>query len=377
MWSRIIRQLYEDSPKANLDKVRARLAGRNLGEKPENDVLFELLQSPRLAQLVAVSLARRSGQPVVLAGVEQRFKAAVDLLRAQGRIAEWRDWRWGDRPDLLFAPDPARVALCLVPGSAEEWTQVTNFKKELGARFTLLTEILLPFTQLTFLQSKLSYFIETLDRLLWRYLGEKASGPIRDLNARWPLAGRTVIEFGPLDGCQTAELIHAGATEVTCIEARPENVTKTRAAADAFGWPQVRVLMDDFHNADATRYGRFDLAFAHGVYYHSIAPFVFLENLRTLADTIFVGGFCATDDGPPSPWLELAYEGRTYRAKQYVENAACTAGVNRLGYFFDGEDLMRFFTERGHPVAIVSDEKPNVETSGRYLRFLVTRPERT
>ena len=354
-----------------MDEVKSRLTGRNPGEKPENDVLFDLLQSPRLAQLTAVSLSRLSGEPLLLAGADPRFAGAVDHLRTRGRIAEWREWRWGDRPELLSTRDAGRLVLCLVPASAEEWTEVAQFKKALGARFTLLTELLLPLTQLPFLQSKLSYVTEKFDRLLWRYLGEKRSGPIHDLNAHWPLAGRTVIEFGPLDGCQTAELIHAGAAQVTCVEARPENVTKTRAAAEAFGWSQIRVIMDDFHNADAIRCGRFDLAFAHGVYYHSIAPFVFLENLRTLADTIFVGGFCATDESPPTPWIELTYEGRTFRAKQYVENAACTAGINRLGYFFAGEDLMRFFAERGHRVAIISDEK-KTETAGRYLRFLVS-----
>ena len=49
--------------------------------------------------------------------------------------------------------------------------------------------------------------------------------------------------------------------------------------------------MDDFHNADAHKYGRFDLAFAHGVYYHSFAPFLFFENLISLSDNIFIGGY--------------------------------------------------------------------------------------
>ena len=131
--------------------------------------------------------------------------------------------------------------------------------------------------------------------------------------------------------------------------------------------------MDDFHNASAATCGRFDLAFAHGVYYHSIAPFVLFENLRTLADAIYLGGYCATDELPASPWVELNYEGRTYRVKKYLEVVDhFTAGVNPIGYYFAAEDFMRFFTERGHQVTVIADEARE-GPAGRYLRFLATR----
>lgn len=377
MLSRILRQLYDSPPRENLARLQARIRGEGDAPKPDNAVLDELLKSPRAPQLLGLALRRLPGEPFVLAGDVKRLAGAADLLRGAGRTVELRPWKWGADAQLLAAPAPARVALCLLPTTAEQWAQVALLKSYLGARFTLLTELLLPFTQITFLHTKLGYAMDDLERLLWRYLGEKESGPVQDLNARWPLAGRSVVEFGPLDGCQTAELVHAGAAQVTCIEARAENVVKTRAMADAFAWPQVRVVIDDFHNADATRYGRYDLAFAHGVYYHALAPFIFLENLRSLADTIFLGGFCATEENPPSPWTELTHEGRTYRAKQYEENVVCTAGVNRFAYMFEGDALMRFFTERGDTVSIVSDKKPDVETAGRYLRFLVSVPANT
>jgi len=377
MLSRITRQLYELSPRENFARLRTRFGEAGGAEKPANAVLDELLRSPRVAQLLGLALARRSGDPLVLAGDVERFAPAANFLRSLGRTVEVRPWNWNVAIDLLTVSAPTRVALCLLPTTADEWAKVALLKRALGERMTLLTELLLPFTQITFLRTKLGYGIEDLERLLWRYLGEKTSGPVQDLNACWPLAGRSVIEIGPLDGCQTAELVLFGAAQVTCIEARAENVAKTRAMADAFAWPQVRILMDDFHNADATRYGRYDLAFAHGVYYHAVAPFVFLENLRSLANTIFLGGFCSTDESPPSPWTELTYEGRGYRVKEYEENIVCTAGVNRFAYMFHGEDLMRFFTERGDTVSIVSDEKPQVDTAGRYLRFLVTTAPNT
>jgi hypothetical protein len=104
----------------------------------------------------------------------------------------------------------------------------------------------------------------------------------------------------------------------------------------------------------------------------AIAPFVFLENLCGLSETVFLGGYCATDECPGSPWIELPHKGRTYRAKQYRETSNFHAGVNPLGYFFDGDDLSRFFVERGFKVELVSDEPSDI-TAGKYLRFLASR----
>jgi 16S rRNA A1518/A1519 N6-dimethyltransferase RsmA/KsgA/DIM1 with predicted DNA glycosylase/AP lyase activity len=90
-----------------------------------------------------------------------------------------------------------------------------------------------------------------------------------------------VIEFGPLEGCLTAGLVKLGVKSLTCIEARAENAIKTLVACHAFDWKNVKLVMDDFHNVNQFKYGTYDLVFAHGVYYHSLAPFLFLENLRS------------------------------------------------------------------------------------------------
>jgi len=331
-------------------------------------VLREVLDSPALPRIFAHAMGRVDGAPLVLAGDDNRFAGALEKSTPP-RTPEWRTWRWGDGPEPLAAGEPGRVVLCLVPSTAGQWTEVAALKRRLGARLTLLPELLLPYTRITFLLGKLGYYISDLDRLTQHYTGDWLFGKLEQLDACWPIAGRSIIEFGPFDGGQTAALVRLGAASITCIEARAENVTKTRTAAEVFGWSQVRVIMDDFHNADATKYGRFDLAFAHGVYYHSVAPFVFLENLCSLAPVIFLGGFCATDESPATPWIELAHEGRTYRAKEYRECDDFTAGVNSTAYFFHGDDLLRFYTERGYAVKVIADEPKDV-TAGRFLRFL-------
>jgi len=373
MLRRLLRELFEDSPRNNLAKLRGRLFGPKEERRSDAGVLDDVFDSPALPRLLALALLGSTKSALVLAGNDSRHAGAVDVLRSHGRDADWREWRWGDGVEPLTAGDPACLALCVVPTTAEEWSQVAALKRHFGARLMLLPELLLPFSRITFLLSKLGYFINDFDRLTQHYAGDWLFGKLDLLDTRWPLAGQSVIEFGPLDGGQTAALVRLGASSVTCIEARAENVTKTRTAAEVFGWPQVRVIMDDFHNADATKYGRYDLVLAHGVYYHSVAPFVFLENICSLAPAIFLGGFCATDDSPPSPWMDLAHEGRTYRVKQYRECDDFTAGVNPVAYFFHGDDLLRYFSEKGYAVTVISDE-PKPATAGRFLRFLARAP---
>ncbi len=164
----------------------------------------------------------------------------------------------------------------------------------------------------------------------------------------------------------------SGAKHITCIEARADNLVKCLVAVYAMGWNNVKVYADDFHNAHPSKYGQFDLVFAHGVYYHSAWPFLFFDNLMAMSSSIFIGGFCATDDSPPGPSEILEYEGEKFRAKRYQETGDFTAGVNVHAFFFYAEDLMRVFERRGYEVNIISDAASNV-TAGRFVRFLATK----
>jgi hypothetical protein len=376
MFRRILSELYKDSPKANLAKFRARITGKPLTPPKipqKNKVLDDILDLPCLPELLVIALARFESDRLVLAGGSDPCQAVIDQLVKAGRKAEFREWDWEQSLSDLELAGTDRLVLCRLPVTEAEWQTVAGLKRRYGGKLIVLTELLLPFSRITFLQGKLDYAIKELLGLLPYYTGQKFFGaPLEKLDAAYPIRGKRVIEFGPFDGCQTAGLIHLGAASVTCIEARAENATKTLTAKDVFGWSNLQVIMEDFHNADQTKYGRFDLAFAHGVYYHSVAPFVFLENLLSLSDRVFLGGFCATDTLPATPWEELSYEGRTYRAKKYREAGHYTAGVNRFGWHFDGDDLMRFFTERGWRVELISEEATTV-TAGRYLRFLATK----
>ena len=311
-------------------------------------------------------LAKLPETDILLLGDANTIESWQIEKNLSGKNIHIQSWTWTDAIDSGYA---GRIVICCAPYSAEHWNVIWKANSE-AIRVTTLGELIAPFLQISVLMKSLDYLMKAMDNAIPFFLGKKYFGPLKELDEVFPLAGKKLIEFGCFDGYQSLGLCHLNA-KLTCLDARAENVIKTRAALNAVGF-DAQIFMDDFHNAHANKYGRFDLAFAHGVYYHSVAPFVFLENLISLSDSIFLGGFCATEDLPSMPWNDLEYQGRSYRAKHYLEVDNFTAGVNKHAWFFHKEDLKRFFTERGFKVTIISDELSSV-TAGNFTRFLASK----
>jgi hypothetical protein len=335
--------------------------------------LADLWSKPAYARFAAAALARRWARARLLGDPAETDYLAGPLREASVAI-EAQPWEFG-----LETPAPPAdevIVVCKLPVMPEHWSHLQGLQQQYAGHVRSLHELALPVTALDFCLKLVPIFgspeSSRLDQACDWYTGRRLYWTFDALDAAFPLRGRRVIEFGPLDGFQTAGLVKLGAAEVTCIEARAENVLKVVVAKEVLGWSGVRVVIDDFHNVRAANYGRFDLVVAHGVYYHSIAPFVFLENVCSLSDTVFVGGYCATDALPPSPSEQLTHGGRSYLAKRYQEVEHFMAGINPWGFFLYRDDLLRFFHERGFSTRILSDEETSV-SAGRYIRFLATR----
>jgi len=358
MLHKLLSRAWHKSPAENLRFLGTKLLPAEKHDR--NDMLDDLLSLQSLPRILAWTLKSLPEKDILLLGYR-----GESLPQIPGKNLSIQAWSFGGP----LPANPGALVICAVPRTDSEWTTLKNLRAE---QVYSIGEILAPFSQITFLMgSGINYFFRTPDEIMPYYLGEDFFGPLQTLDSLFPLRNRRVIEFGPFDGCQTVGLTHLGA-DVTTIEARAENVIKTRAAFSALDL-KVQIRMDDFHNVRGDRYGRFDLAFAHGVYYHSVAPFIFLENLISLSDNIFLGGFCATDTLPANAWQRLDHDGRSYRVKVYEETTGFTAGVNNIAYFFEAADLMRFFSERGYNVQVISDEVQTI-TAGKFLRFLATRP---
>ncbi len=337
-----------------------------------NWVLPDVWKQPFYQQKLILSRLSPEARRVALLGTAEQVQPLQLALQATGRHADGVRWDWDQEVD-LSASSADVFLVCSIPVTARQWWVIHRLKERYGERVVCVQELALPVALLEKAKAVLPYN-QPLEGLMPYLLGEAYLGGMDELEAAFPLAGKSVIEFGPLDGAQTGGLVKAGA-RVTCIESRPENAIKMILNSHVFGWDNVRIVLDDFHNSDAVKCGTFDLAIAHGVYYHSVAPFLFLENLLSLSRNVFVGGFCATERRPTYAFDTLEHRGATYRAKPYQEMVGeCTAGVNNTGYFFHGDDLMEFFRRRGCEVTVLQDlETEERQPAGRYVHFLARK----
>ena len=338
-----------------------------------NQVTSDIWGRPGWMEFIADRLGALR-RPVALLGDISRTDSLAALVSERGGQATTVQWDWHATAGPGPVPPDCELVVCEVPVRAAQWWVLLRMREQHPGRVTALHELVLPLTALEYGLDVLQYSAETMDDIAPFYTGRQYAGPIDALDELVEISGKTVVEFGPMDGLQTAGLLRAGASEVTCIEARAENMLKMLVAAHALGWDNVRLVMDDFHNAHSNRYGRFDIAFAHGVYYHSNAPFVFLENLVSLSDLIFVGGFCATESLPEGDFEVLEHARQQYRAKRYSENAveSFVRGVNEEGWLFDAGDLLKFFELRGCETVVIAESEPTA-FAGKYLHFLARR----
>jgi hypothetical protein len=338
-----------------------------------NLVVPNVWAMPPYRDLIASRIAA-SCPHVVLLGDQQQIDFLKPGIEGRGLKVTASVWDWSDGADYGSVPEGSIIVLCRLPVTEQHWRVVQALKARYGPRVIGIQELALPFTTIHQAQASLTYSVDSFDELTSYYLGKAFFGDFFDeLNAAVPLKGRRVIEFGPMEGAQTAALVNLGAESVTCIEARAVSFIKTMIAKYCCGWDNVTLIMDDFHNANRQKYGKFDLAFAHGVYYHSIAPFFFFDNLMSLSDNIFIGGYCIGPAGPSDNRETLEYEGRKFLVKKIEIGNTYNNAVNEYAYHLSNVDLIDFFRERNYDVNVMLDEAIDEPWGERYIRFLATK----
>lgn len=356
--------------------------GYELTRKTETHNHFEMEQGSLLVPSIWDHKLFKSLIPLRLEATRAPFlllgnQGQIDYLRSSfsmyNVVAEGIEWDWQAEVDLSSFPSASVIIICKLPQTEAQWRVVKKLRENYGPRVTGIQELVLPFTTILEGQASLTYCVEAMEELTTYYTGEHFFGPLAELNAAFPLAGRRVIEFGPMEGLQTAGLLNLGVESVTCIEARAVSFIKTMIAQYSLAWPNVRLVMDDFHNADGNKYGAFDLAFAHGVYYHSFAPFLFFENLMSLSNNIFIGGYCLINGERAND--TLTYEGQNFRVRRIQISNTYNNAANEFAYHLDRDELINFFKSRGYNITVITDEKPDDPWGDWFLRFLACKQQ--
>lgn len=380
-----MKQFAKDLIKKSFDLIGLKVQRK---DEPRKKLEFEdgnlvvprIWDHPYFKQLLPFRLDT-SGSAVVLLGNAEQLAFLGPGFSARGHAVKGIEWNWDSGPELGLVAAEAQIIVCHLPKNETEWRIIRELKQRYGSRVTGIQELVLPFAAIYEAQLSLPYAVKTLKEITPFYTGEQYFGPLDKLNQAFPLAGKRIIEFGPMEGAQTAGLVQLGAKSVTAIEARGGSFIKTMIARYCFNWNNVEIVIDDFHNADRQKYGEFDLAFAHGVYYHSFVPFFFLENLMSLSDNIFIGGYCLPDSVIPKPLTSstqpafdtLEYQGRQYEVKKINVGNTYNSAVNQYAYHFKRKDLLGFFQDRGYELTILYDAVSLDPWGDWYLSFLACK----
>jgi hypothetical protein len=360
----------------SLRKSRAEVLGRSekLHRVLEGDFnlieeIFGSLSTEMLAMIVngSASLSAK----VLVIGEGSVAESVLDVLRATGRDVESAGLSAELPPgsdDVVYAApafDPAH------------YERISALRAGGGGRVHTLFQLFAPACLFKFVEGALGYHVQPSERLLRFMTGQRILPSLTRLNERYPLQGKKVLEYGPLDGAMTGNLVALGVGTLHCVEVHMLNVLKVLAAKQMLGWRNVEVIPDDMHTVDGWAYGHYDLAVAHGVYYHSIAPFRFIKNLTTLADAVFLGGFCANPARLKRPLVTLDHEGHSYRAQPFRDRPENDgAGIHPSGYYFMPDDLIALIARQGFDVEVIDlDESPAHKAGGSYLRVLARRKQ--
>jgi len=180
----------------------------------DNQVLPDIWSQPIWWQLLERRLAPR--RPVLLLGRQHEVTPLTAALRGLGRDVRGREWLWTSPLDLGVLPANTQVVVRLVPASATDWLAMGALRERYGSDISTLYELLLPYTALTQAQSVLPYQQATIDSITPFYFGDSQPGPFEELDKLVALSGKSVIEFGPMEGLQTAALVRAGVESGNC-----------------------------------------------------------------------------------------------------------------------------------------------------------------
>ena len=337
----------------------------------------------RLAQYLTLSLTAKKPEGkisrILLVGEDsvtaRCFEAVKGCASEKGITVSCLPLASPDLTENLESAD--RAIICEAPQTDSAWSQVLELLLSHDSKTTTLWQQIRDFLLYDRLRGPIEY-LGDLNKIWSAYndagFKDPIVQPVAEFNERVPVSGQSVLELGPLDGFSTAALLRFGVRSITCVELRPENHLKVLLAKQLNLWNTVELLFENFNCLHPELHGRFDIVFAHGVYYHTSTPFRLLENCSLLGDTIYIGGFCASSEDPAGPWTNLKYEGDTYRAKPFQEYEFHTNGLSSTGYFFHAQDLMNWFQRRDFSIETVyrgDSGMPHI--ASEYIRFIARK----
>lgn len=197
---------------------------------------------------------------------------------------------------------------------------------------------------------------------------------IVDMDKRFGLKGKTVLEIGCFEGVHTIALAMQGA-QVTAIDSRMENVVKTIVRTSFFGF-QPKVFKCDVEDpVEQALLPEVDFLHHVGVLYHLVDP---VSHLRQLASRVRGGLMLDTHYAEPEKAV-FSYEvaGRSYPYMRFGEGGRSEvfSGMYDHAKWLTLDSLVALLRELGFASVEVVEKR--AERNGPRLRLFAARAAAT
>lgn len=186
------------------------------------------------------------------------------------------------------------------------------------------------------------------------------------------LAGRSVLELGPLEASHSFMLEKLGAARVMAIEANPQAYLKCLVVKEALGLSRVRFACGDFIQYLRNNPPRVDVCLASGVLYHQHNPAELIELIASVADAAYVWTVCFEPGmmqrypyaGRFAPARPMEHKGFRYtaHAKQYgggVRSKMFCGGSSDSGVWMERDEIVGALRYFGFSEVVVAPEQSN------------------
>lgn len=187
------------------------------------------------------------------------------------------------------------------------------------------------------------------------------------------VAGRTVLELGPLEGFHTAMLERHGAADVTAIEANAAAFLRCLVTKEALTLHRSRFLLGDFMRWFDVPGRRYDLVVGSGVLYHSDDPVRLLERLAAATDALYLWTHVVDEEAmPPDDERRGPFSGRVevrhshnvavrLHERSYFRSwrhASFNGGLRDRHFWVDRGDLLALLAAMGFDRLVTAHDEP-------------------
>ncbi|MGH8614700.1 MAG: class I SAM-dependent methyltransferase [Gammaproteobacteria bacterium] len=179
---------------------------------------------------------------------------------------------------------------------------------------------------------------------------------IAELNRRYDLRDKHVLELGCFEGVHTIALCSFGA-RVTAIDSRIENVVKTVVRCAMFGYSPSVFVCDLEHANECERLPRVDVLHHVGVLYHLTDPVGHLRTLMPFANQGIMLDTHYAEDRDANDTYES--DGRAFRYQRYREGgkAEVFSGMRDHAKWLRLDDMIALLTDLGFSDVDVVDRQ--------------------